>query len=55
MTDFEDVLALLVNDHWEIVVGGDELFSCFEVVEPKISDAELGRELSGSLAGSVIV
>ena len=55
MTDFEDILALLVNDHWEIVVGGDELFSCFEVVESKISDAELERELSGSLAWSVII
>ncbi len=55
MTDLENILALLVNDHWEIVVGGDELFSCFEVVESKISDAELERELSGSLAGSVIV
>lgn len=55
VTDFENVLSLMVNDHWEIVVCGDELFSCFEVVEPKVSDAELGRELGGSLARSVIV
>jgi hypothetical protein len=41
-TDFENVLTLLVNNHWEIVVCGNELFSCFEVVETKISDAELG-------------
>ena len=55
VTDFENVLALLVNDDREIIVGSDELFSCLEVVEPKISDAELGRELSSSFTRSVVV
>jgi len=41
VADFEDVLALLVNYHREIVVSRNELFSCLEIVEPKISDAEL--------------
>ena len=55
VTDFQNVLALMVNDHWEIVVCGDELFSCLEVVEPKVCDTKLGRELGGGLARSVVV
>lgn len=55
VTDFENVLALLVNDDREIIVGSDELFSCLEAVKPKISDAELGRELSSRFTRSVVV
>jgi hypothetical protein len=55
MADQENILSLLINNYWEIVIPCDKLLSCSEVVKPKVGNAELRRKLRDSLAWSVIV